>query len=367
MKILCPKSELLKSINSVSKAVSAKTTMPILGCILIHTRENRILMTANDSELGIETEVTGSIDELGSIAIEAKLFSEIIRRLPDAIVQISADESNMVQILCEKSKFSVPGRNPEEFSHMPEVEKSLFLKISALTLKSIIAQTIFSAAESSGNIIMSGELFEQEYGRLRIASLDGHRISIRNVELKEQYEPVSAIIPAKTLNELSKILPDSSDCEVTVYFTVNLILFEFESTKVVSRLIEGKYFNLDSMLMHQFEMKITVNKKDFAASLDRAMLLVRESDRKPLVLDITDDTMEISMRSAYGEMLEDIPVEKTGKDMKIGFNPKFLSDAIRVIDDENIDIYMIRPNAPCFIKDAQESYIYMILPVNFNV
>lgn len=367
MKILCPKNELLKSINSVSKAVSTKTTMPILGCILIHTKENRIFMTANDTELGIETEVTGTIDEFGSIAVESRLFSEIIRRLPDAMVEIKTDDSNNVQIFCEKAKFSVAGRDPEEFSHMPEVEKSQFIKISALTLKSVIDETIFSAAESSANIIMSGELFEQKDGKLRIASLDGHRISIRNVELKEKYEPASAIIPAKTLSELSKILPDDSECMVTVYFTVNHILFEFDSTRVVSRLIEGKYFNLDQMLMHEFGIRLTINKKDFAACLDRAMLLVHENDRKPLILTIMDDSMEVSMRSSYGEMLEDIPIEKEGKDLKIGFNPRYLADAIRVIDDEKIDIFLISANAPCFIKDEQESYIYMILPINFNV
>lgn len=367
MHINCSREELQKGVSIVSKAVSTKTTMPILECILIQTREGSIYMTANDTELGIETMIQGEIIDNGHVAIDAKIFAEIVRRLPNNDVNIETDDSDNVKIQCEKIKFSIPGKNADEFTYLPNVERSNSITLSQFTLKEIVRQTIFSISDNDNNKIMSGELLEVNGNQLRIVSLDGHRISIRKIELKEVYSPVKVIVPGKTLNEVSKILSGDSDSEVHIYFTANHILFEFDNTIVVSRLIEGEYFRIDQMLNSDYDTKLTVNKKEMLSCIDRTTMLIRESDKKPIIINITDNNMEVKLNSSYGSMKEELLVEKKGKDIMIGFNPRFLIDALRVIDDDTINVYMINPKAPCFIKDEKESYIYLILPVNFNV
>ena len=215
--------------------------------------------------------------------------------------------------------------------------------------------------------MMSGELIEINENQLKIVSLDGHRISIRKVELNDVYEPIKVVVPGKTLNDVSKILSGEVDKEVTLFFTNNHIIFEFDQTVVVSRLIEGEYFKINQMLNGDYETSIKINKKELLNCIDRATLLVKESDKKPIIVGVNDNQMEVKLISSMGSLKEEIEIEKTGKDILIGFNPKFISDALRVIDDEIVTIYMINPKAPCFIKDENESYIYLILPVNFTV
>ena len=365
MKITCNKNDLLKGVNTVMKAVPSKTTMPILECILIDASAAEIKFTANDMELGIETKVEGRILEKGIVALEAKLFSEIIRKLPDSDVTITSDENNSTQIVCEKANFSIMGKDGEDFSYLPFVERDYQISISQFTLKEIIRQTIFSIAPNDSNKMMTGELFEIHENELRVISLDGHRISIRKIELKAPYGERKAIVPGKTLVELSKILTGGTEDMVDIYFTDNHILFAFDQTLVVSRLIEGNYFRVNQMLSNDYETKVTIRKKEFLDCIDRATLLVKEGDKRPIILNIADGVMELKISSQIGSMDENIDIELEGKNIKIGFNPKFLIDALRVIDDESIDIYYMNPKAPCFIRDEEQSYIYLILPVNF--
>ena len=365
MKLICPKNNLLKSVNIVLKAIPGKTTMPILECILIDASTNCIKFTANDMELGIETIVDGTVLEKGIVAIDAKIFSDIIRKLPDNDVTIETDANLTTTITCEKAKFSISGQSGEEFSYLPFVERDHHITVSQFTLKEVIRQTIFSIAANETNKMMTGELFEVKGNILRVVSLDGHRISIRKIELKEEYTDIKVVVPGKTLIEISKILSGETEDEVNIFFTKNHIVFEFNDTVVVSRLLEGEYFRIDQMLSSDYETKIQVNKKELLDCIDRATLLVKESDKKPIILSITDDNIELRIQSQIGSMDEDIDIEKDGKDIMIGFNPRFLIDALRVIDDETVDIYLMNPKAPCFIRDEQQSYIYLILPVNF--
>ena len=230
----------------------------------------------------------------------------------------------------------------------------------------MIRQTIFSIAVNENNKLMTGELFEIKDNCLKVVSLDGHRIAIRKMPLKKEYSDRKVVVPGKTLSEVSKILSGEVDDQVSIYFTKNHILFEFDQTMVVSRLIEGEYFRIDQMLSSDYETKVKVNKKEFLSCIDRATLLVKEGDKKPIIVNITDNGMELKINSALGSMNEEIDIQKQGKDLMIGFNPKFLIDALRVIDDEEVDLYMVNPKAPCFIKNVEESYIYLILPVNFT-
>lgn len=366
MKLVCSKSNLLNGVQIVSKAVSNKTTMSILECIMVDATKGIITLTANDMDLGIETIIQGEIVERGMIALDAKIFLEIVRKLPDSDIVIETDSAYKTTITCEKAKFTIIGKSGEDFSYLPVVEKEDSVIISQFTLREVVRQTIFSISDNDNNKLMTGELFEINGDELKVVSLDGHRISIRKIQLKESYAPKKVVVPGKTLNEVSKILPGGAENDVTISFTSKHIVFEFENTTVVSRLIEGEYFKIDQMLSSDYETKVKINKKEFLNCIDRATLLVKEGDKKPIIINITDGSMELKINSILGSMNEDIDIEKQGKDLMIGFNPKFLIDALRVIDDEEVELYMVNPKAPCFIKNQEESYIYLILPVNFS-
>lgn len=366
MKLVFTKSNLNKAVGIVMKAVPTRTTMNILECILIDATTNEIKFTGNDMELGIETIVEGEIIEKGKIAIDAKLFSEIVRKLPDNDITLTTDSNNNALITCEKSKFNIAGKSGDDFSYLPAIIKDKMITLSQFQLKEVINQTIFSIAINDNNKMMTGELFEVNEGTLKVVGLDGHRIAIRNIKLEGRSDDVRVVIPGKTLQEISKILNADAESYVNIYFTNNHVLFEFDQTHVVSRLIEGDYFKISQMLSNDYETKVSINKKEFLDSIDRANLLIREGDKKPIIINILNGLLQVNVNSAIGALNEDIDIDKEGKDIMIGFNPKFLMDALRVIDDENVTMYLVNHKSPCFIRDKEENYIYLILPVNFT-
>uniref|UniRef100_UPI003FF08B5C DNA polymerase III subunit beta n=1 Tax=Anaerobutyricum hallii TaxID=39488 RepID=UPI003FF08B5C len=353
MKITCSKNQFLYGVNTVSKAVSNKTTMDILQCILIEAYDDCIKLTANDTELGIETVIEGTIIEPGKIALEAKIFSEIIKKIPDNDVCIETDESGKTNIECEQIQCSIMGRKGDDFSHLPEIEKENKITLSQFDLKEVIRQTICSVSDNENN-------------KMTVTSLDGHRISVRNIELQESYPKMEVIVPGKTLSEVSKILPGEAKDTINLYLTDKHILFEFGETKVVSRLLEGKFYNIGQMLSNDYETKLTINKMELLRCLDRSTLFVKESDKKPIILKIENEQMNLMISSQIGSMKDQIAISKEGKDLVIGFNPKFLVDALRVIDEEEVTIYLINSIAPCIIRDEKSSYLYLILPINVS-
>ena len=370
MEIRVAKQELANGISIVSKAVPSKTTMSILECIMIDARGDSIRLIANDMELGIETAVEGQIVNGGRIAVGASMFSNIIRKLPDNEVCLSTD-GEKVTITCENARFTILGRTGEDFSYLPELDQENGIKISQFTLREMITKTIFSISGNESNGMMTGELLETKGGRLRMVALDGHRIAMRRVAAKEEYSDRRVIIAGKALSEISKILSGDMEQEVAIYFTDKHAQFVFDSTQVVSRLLDGTYHNIDSMLSGNYTTTVKVNRQQMLGCLDRATLLVREEDKKPIIVMLRGSEMEFRINTTLGSMNETVSVEKEGDDMNIGFNPKFVIEALRAIEDEEITIYLVSPKAPCFIRNdlagdvEGQEYCYLILPVNF--
>lgn len=207
MKLIFSKQDLLKSVGISLKAVPSKTTMPILGCILIDASSNEIKFTSNDMELGIETKVAGTIVEKGIVALDARIFSDIVRKLPENDVTITTDANLNTTITCEKAKFNIPGKSGEDFAYLPLIEKSEGITISQFTLKEVIRQTIFSIAANENNKLMTGELFEISDNVLKVVSLDGHRIAIRKIELKENYANRKVVVPGRHSMKSAKFYP----------------------------------------------------------------------------------------------------------------------------------------------------------------
>mgnify|MGYP002859776202 CR=1 FL=1 len=366
MRIVCSRDNLIEGVNIVLKAVPSKTTMPILQSILIDCNNSRIKLMANDMELGIETIIDGEIIERGMIAIDAKFFSDMVRKLPDGFITIESDSSMKTSIICSQTNFYLPAKSGDDFPYIDHLEKNNCIILSQYTLKEIIRQTVFSLSDNENNKIMTGELFKVTGDTLMAIALDGHRISVRNVKLNDSYEDKKIIIPGKTLNEISKILTGNPDSEVKIYIEESSVMFEFDNTVVISRLIEGEYFDVNKMITDNYSTRVLINKIDFLNCIDRANLLVKEGEKKPIVINITEENAEIKINSAYGAFDENISISKTGENLMIGFNPKFIMDVLKVIDEEDITIYLMGPKSPCFIRDEEKSYVYIILPVNFN-
>ncbi len=364
MKLSFNKTDLLKGINISLKAVPSITTMDLLKCVLINATASKIMFLSNDNEMAIETVVQGTVLKPGSVALDAKIFFEIIRKLPDEEIKISVNERFIANIKCGQAEFNIPGQDPYEYPYPPEIDNGFSISLSQFSLKEMIRKTIFSLNLAENNKLMTGEMFEIKNNVFRIVSLDGHRVAIRKLSLSGNYENTKVVVPGKALNEISKILSDNVDDTVKIFFSENNIVFSFDDTVVYSRLIDGDYFQIDNMISKEYLTKITVDKKEFIGCIERAGLFVKEGENKPIILNITDSNMELSVTSPMGSMNENLYIEKEGDDLRIGFNPKFLTDALKVIDDEKITMYLLNRRAPGFIKDEDESYLYLILPIN---
>ncbi len=372
MKISCSKSALLSGIQTVIRALPAKSTMSIMECILINTNGGKITLTVNNLDLGIETIIEGNIESSGVVALDAKHFSDVIRKMPDSDsdIIIETDDNLTASFKCEQSIQNMPGRSDDEFPYLPDLDKNDSIVISQLSLRELIRKTSFSIADISedtpGQQTMRGELMEIKDNNIRMCSLDGHRISMCNMELRESYPYKKVIVPGKSLKELAKIINGGAEDDVEIFFNPNHISFEYDNTKVVSRIIEGNFFDVNKMLVGDYETKVKINKKKLNECLDRSTIYVREGDKKPIILDIKDDSISIKINSAIGNMNENVPASKSGKDMIIGFNPRFVIDALNVIDDEEIELDFVNSKAPCFIKKEDMSYVYVVLPVTIS-
>lgn len=364
MKVICSKEDLLNGINIVQKAVSTKTTLAILEGILLNA-DDKLKLTGNDLEIGIECFVEADVRETGSIVINSKIFGDIVRRLPDSQVLIEVKENNVVIVECEKSHFEIKGLNPSGYPALPNVEKDNILKLSQKYVKDMIRQTVFAVGTDENRPILTGSLIEVKNKELVLVSIDGFRLALRKKILDGDINDFSVIVPGKTLNEISKILQPVDD-EVFIYSSANQIVFDTNNWRIVSRLIEGKYLNYNSLLNKDFETKVYINTKDLQASLERASLISMNDKNSPVKLCIGDEKVIITSNADLGAVREELNVEIEGKSLEIGYNPAFLIDALRAIDDEKAAIYFITTNAPCTIRPIVENeneYAYLVQAV----
>lgn len=366
MKIICKKTDLAKAVQTVSKAVPAKATTSILECLLLRAEKEEITLTGNNLELGIETVMPGNIEEEGSIAIQAKVFGEIVRKLPEGDVVLETGEKDQATVRCKKTKYNLSVKSAEEYTCIPDMERKNHVTISEFDLKEAIRQTIFSVADTSSKKAMTGELWEINGKELKIVALDGHRISLRKIKLKKEYEPRKVIVPGKTLAEIIKIIGGDPEKEIAVYFTENHIQFEIENTRAISRLIEGEYLKVEQLLSKDYGTKIKVQKKELQECIDRAGLLLKDDAKKPIILNIEENILSLEAVSNMGSMNESMFVVKEGEKLRIGFNPKFLLEMLRVIDDEEVFMYFTSAKTPCTVRDEKDSYVYLVLPLNLS-
>ena len=372
MKIVCEKDKLLKCINSVVRGVPTRTTMPILEGIYIQTNENKVKMTTYDLDLGIEYIVDCNVEEEGNTVVNAIMFSEIIRKLPDTDIKITVDNNKLLIIECEGSLYKLSTMNPEEYPELPKIDVEHSVVTEQRTLKDMVKKTIFAVSMEENRPIFTGCLFEIVNNKLNVVAIDGSRMGWVSTYLSEKTNNFKAVIPGKTLNEVNKIITDSFD-SIKIGIAKNQAVFEMENCKIVTRLLEGEFLNYQNVIPASWETKIRINKYILQNCLERVSLIssssVEKEKKYPVKIKIEIGKVVLSCTNQTGDAKEEIYIETEGKNLEIGVNPKYFLDALKVIEDEEIFIEFGSNISPCIIKPVEETaqeYVYMILPIRIK-
>ena len=370
MKFICEKDKILKGINSVINGVASKTTMPVLEGILIQTNDNELKLTTYDLEIGIEYILEANVEEQGNTVVNAIMFSEIIRKLPNKNIKIAINENNLLEIECEGSLYKLATMNPDEFPELPRINIDNSIEIEQTVLKNMIRKTIFAVSQEENRPIFTGCLFEVINGKLNVVAVDGYRLAIKSSIINEKGNDFSSVIPGKTLNEVNKIISDSFE-PIKIGISKNQALFEMENCKIVTRLLDGEFLKYSNTIPASWETRIRVNKNNIQECFERIILISASSIEKekkyPVKIDIEIGKVTISCANQTGDAKEEIYVETEGKELEIGFNPRFFLDALKAIDDEEVYIEFGTNRSHCIIKPVEDGdYIYMILPIKMK-
>ena len=372
MKIIFEKDKMIKALNSVTKAVAIKTTMPILEGILIQTNNNDIKLTCYDKELGIEYIIKdNNVLEQGSIVVNAIMFSEIIRKLPNINITISINDNNLLVIECEGSLYKLATMDPEEFPQLPEINVENSIELEQNTLKDMIRKTIFAISTEENRPVFTGCLFEVKNNKLNVVAVDGFRLAWKSKILNTKTNDFEAVIPGRTLQEVNKILIDSFDL-IKLGIAKNQALFEIENCKIVTRLLDGEFLKYSDVIPKKWETRVRVNKNLISNCFERISLIssssIEKEKRYPVKINIEVGKIKISCTNQTGDAKEELFTTTEGQDLEAGFNPKFFLDVFRNIDDEDVFIDFGTSISPCIIKSLEDDgdYQYMILPVRLK-
>ena len=370
MKIVCYKDKIIKALNSVVKGVASKTTMPILEGILIQTNDNEIKLTTYDLEIGIEYIMECEIKEQGCTVVNAIMFSEIIRKLPDTEIYISLNDKNLLEIECEGSLYKLATMNPEEFPELPKIEIENSIEVDQNVLKNMIRKTIFAVSSEENRPIFTGCLFEIENNKLNLVAVDGFRLALRSIYLNKQTNNFSAVIPGKTLNEVNKIISDSFE-PVKIGVSKNQALFEMDNCKIVTRILDGEFLNYKNVIPSNWETRIRVNKNSIQNSFERISLIsasaIEKEKKYPVKVQVDIGKVIISCTNQTGDAKEELFVSTEGKNLEAGFNPKYFLDSLKAVEDEEVFIEFGTSISPCLIKSVENNdYTYMILPIRLK-
>lgn len=372
MKLSCQKSQLLEVVNTVQKAVAAKSIMPILECIKIEAYpDGKVIVTGNNLDICVEYKSNFNVTEGGSIALSSRIFGEIIRRLPDDEVFISINEENNVAVIhCLKSEFNIQGLSAAEYPAVPEVSETYRFSMGQALLKKMIRKSVFAAAVNDvKRPIITGTLFEIHTGVLSMVATDGHRLALVKETVNAELENIKFIVPGLALRELSKVLKDGDET-VDVIVSSRHAMFDFGLYKLTTRLLEGEFINYAPILNTPNSIFVNTDTKNLSESLERASLLINDDisakvEKIPVRLNIAYDKIEITCMTGKGKVHDIVDADIKGDDIEIGFNHKYLLEALRACEEEQVKMEFSHPRSSCFIRslEKEDSYIYMISPI----
>lgn len=369
MKFTCNQYILSKALNIVSKAVTSRTTIPLLkGILLEATADGFLKLTATDLDLSIEKKIPISLLEEGSIVVSAKLFNDIIRKLPNEEIEIEVDDNNSIIIRCLSSKFSIVGQPTDEFPDIGAITKGEKIRIEKEVLREMIKKTSFSASieESKGTLV--GVLIEMKENSLTMVALDGFRMAIARESMNNK-ENDDIIISAKNLDEINKIFTEiEGTTELDIILDEKKAVFFIDDVCIVSRLLEGEFIKYQEILPKEFQCKVKVNRAELLESIERASLFAKEGKNNLIKISVTDDKFIITSKSEEGNVKEEVFVQNEGTNLEIGFNAKYLLDVLKAISDEEIYMNFNTSVSPCIINPIEgNSFEYLVLPVRISI
>lgn len=366
MKIICSTETLSQACQNVQRAVSAKSSIPAIEGILLNADNGCLHLTGYDLEVGINTSIDAEVKESGSIILNARYLCDIIRRLPDEKVEIEADARQLCYIRSGETNYSLNGISAEEYPELPSVTGGDPVIIDQGILKNMIRQTIFAVADNNSNVVYTGIKFEIEENLIKLIAVDGVRLAIRTEEIDYQGEELSFIVPAKTLSEVVKLI-DEEEADVSLTVAKRHIIFEVNGYSIVSRLLEGDFLDYRSAVPSSFGTTVKVSTKSLMSSIDRTSLLITDRLKSPVRCIFDESTIKISSITSLGTANDKLPAEIEGERVEIGFNNRFLIEALRVCDTDEVLLKLNSAVSPIVILPPQgESFLFLVLPVRLK-
>lgn len=365
MKLICDKNLLSTAANHISRVVSNKTPMAALSGILLTAKNNSLTLSGYDLEIGMRTEIPAAVEEGGNAVLEAKIFCDIVKRLPEDKVVITVDERNLCHITSGKAAFSLIGVNADEYPELPNVEKGASVTISASIIESMVRQTIFAVAEAGGpKPILSGIHFIISGGELKMVAVDGYRIAIRSEKVAVDGD-IEFTVPAKTMSEVLKLMGEDGD--ITLHASDRHIIFDVEGYKVISRLLEGDFFDYKRAVPDKFLTVVRGNTSDLTRTIERISQVIIERLKTPIVCDFNEGVFHASCMTEIGQAQDEMNIEMEGENLKIGFNSKYLLDALRAAETDEVLIKMVSPLSPISIMPVKgDNFTFIVLPVKIR-
>ena len=367
MKFSCEKYLLQSACGIASRASASKSPIPALEGLLLQARD-RLTVTGYDLKKGIYTQLEAEVKEQGSVVVGARLFGEMIRRLPDGIVTISTDVNNNVNVKCGKSEFNFMGISPEDYPEMPVVDGVNNIALPQKILGSMINQTIFSVADNDMRPIYTGALFDIEGEELTLVAVDGYRLAKRSEKLESaKMENCSFVVPGSALADIERICGDSEEL-VKISVGAKHISFSIGETVVVSRRLEGEFLNYKKSIPESFKYTVKVDRGEFMSAIDRVALIVSERNTSPVRMSFNDGNIDCLCITPIGRAEDVCTCEGSGEGLQIGFNDRYLKDALKAAAKEELNVCLNSASSPCIITaaDGSENFTYMILPVRLH-
>lgn len=361
MKFTINQRDLSKHINISQKGISSRTTLQILDGILIEAMKDKLKLTATDLEISIETFVECTVHDQGSIVVNSRIFGDIIKKLPDAPINIEVNNNN-INIKCENSEFNIIGNPGLDYPDLPPIEEVKDFTLPKDLFKNAIRQTAFATTQDETRPTLTGVLLEIENNEISFVSLDGYRLALRKIPIKSDIS-LKIIIPGRSLNELNKILEDREE-DITISSSTGQVMFNIGDTIVYSRLLEGQFFNYKDIMRQDHKTKVIVNRREFQSGLERASLLAKEEKANLVRLNVIDENVIIRSNSEIGDVFEKISSSQEGENLNIAFNSRYILEGIKIMDAEEIELNFMGSLNPCIINGVDdESYTYLVLPV----
>lgn len=365
MKFTVQKNHIAEAVSNIQRAVSTKTSIPALEGILLSAGEGSLELCAYDLELGITTSIPAQVEQEGKAVLSAKIFSDIVRRTPDESITVTVDEKNMAAIESGYSLFSIIGIPAVEFPELPKLSDATAIQLPANVLKSMIRQTVFAVAESDAKPIHQGSLFSLEGGQLDVVSVDGYRLAKRT-ETVDFDRDISFVVPGKTLSELLRLLKDSDDA-VQISVGSRHILFNTENYTVISSLLEGEFLNYKAAIPAEGKTEVVMRTREAIESVERVSLLITDRLKSPIRCLFSENEVKLLCTTSMGRASDQLEVALTGDDVEIGFNNRYLLDALRNTECDEVRVQLSGPLSPMKIMPKEgDSFLFLVLPVRLK-